>query len=153
MWLKAVSHQPSAVSYQLSLGVVHFGFDLSGKCFVRDFKRLQVWDKSHRLTLDVYRATNNFPQSELYGLTSQIRRSAASVPANIAEGCGRNTEAEFARFLHIAMGSASELEYHLLLSRDLGYLNTETHNKLSAQTTEVKRMLTGLINRLRADKG
>ena len=88
---------------------------------MKDFRNLEVWDKAHQLTLNVYRITKTFPGDEKFGLTSQIRRCAASVAANIAEGCGRTGNAEFHRFLQIAMGSASELEYHLLLSRDLEY--------------------------------
>jgi four helix bundle protein len=86
---------------------------------LRDFRELKVWGKANQLTLSVYKATQIFPKEELYGLTSQMRRSCASIPANIAEGCGRTGEAELARFLQIAMGSASELEYYLLLAYDL----------------------------------
>jgi four helix bundle protein len=88
---------------------------------MRDFRELKVWEKAHRLTLSVYSATKAFPKDELYGLTSQVRRAASSVPANLAEGCGRETDAEFVRFCQVAFGSANELEYHLLLSKDLGY--------------------------------
>jgi four helix bundle protein len=98
---------------------------------VKDFKKQKVWEKSHSLTLAIYRATDTFPKNEVYGLTSQIRRASASIPANIAEGCGRQGDAEFGRFLHIAMGSACELEYHLLLGRDLGFLNDPDYEKLS----------------------
>lgn len=93
-----------------------------------------------------------FPKEELYGLTSQIRRACASIPANVAEGCGRGSDAEFARFLQIAMGSASELEYHLLLARDLNLLNSSDYNQLAREVTEVKRMLTSLIQKLTADR-
>ena len=89
---------------------------------MRDFKDLKVWERSHRPVLAVHDATGTFPREETYGLTAQLRRCSASIPANIAEGCGRSGEAELARFMLIAMGSASELEYHLLLLRDLGYL-------------------------------
>ena len=89
---------------------------------MQDFKKLKVWQNSHNLTLAIYRATESFPSPELYGLTTQMRRSCSSIPANIAEGCGRDGDAEFARFLRIAMGSAAELDYHLLLARDLGFL-------------------------------
>ena len=91
-------------------------------------------------------------KDELYGLTSQIRRSCVSVAANIAEGCGRNDDAELARFLQIAMGSASELEYHLLLSRDLGLMDVANYDQLTQETTEVKRMLTSFIQKLKADR-
>jgi four helix bundle protein len=119
---------------------------------MRNFRELKVWEKSHRLTMAVYKATARFPKDELYGLTSQIRRSGASIPANIAEGCGRNGDAELARFLQIAMGSASELEYHLLLTHDLGLLETADYEHLTIETTEVKRMLASFIRRLKADR-
>ena len=118
---------------------------------MRDFRQLKVWEKAHLLTLAVYQATANFPRQEVYGLTGQIRRAASSVPANIAEGCGRNGHAEFARYLHIAMGSASELEYHVLLAADLGYLDPHQRERLGADTIEVKKMLTSLIQRLKTD--
>ena len=119
---------------------------------MKDFRELKVWEKSHHLALAVYTATARFPKDELYGLTSQIRRSCASIPANIAEGSGRNGDAELARFLQIAMGSASELEYHLLLSRDLGLLNTIEYEQLAKDTTEVKKMLASFIQKLKADR-
>jgi four helix bundle protein len=119
---------------------------------VKDFRDLKVWRKAHQLTLAVYGLTAAFPKNELYGLTSQIRRSAASIPANIAEGCGRNGDAEFARFLQIAMGSASEVEYHLLLARDLALINATQYEDVSNNVTEVKRMLASFIQRLRADR-
>lgn len=112
---------------------------------MRDFKNLKVWQKSHQLTLAVYKVTATFPKEEMYGLTSQIRRSCASIPANIAEGCGRAGEIELARFLQIAMGSASELEYHLMLSHDLEILKTLDYNQLATDVSEVKRMLTSLF--------
>jgi len=118
---------------------------------MKDFRSLDVWKKSHELVLAIYRVTAAFPKNELYGLISQIRRAAASIPANIAEGCGRTGDAELARFLTIAMGSASELEYHLLLSRDLNFLTVDTHETLTTQTVEIKRMLTSLIQKLRAE--
>jgi four helix bundle protein len=119
---------------------------------LKDFRELKVWQKSHHLTLDVYRVTSVFPREERYGLTSQVRRACSSIPANIAEGCGRRGDAEFARFLQIAMGSACELEYHLLLARDLSYLNGVHYERLSAAAVEVKRMLTSLLQKLTADR-
>jgi len=113
------------------------------------YQNMKVWDKSHKLTLAVYAATGTFPVEERYGLTSQLRRGAASVPANIAEGCGRNGRAELARFLDISLGSASELEYHLLLARDLKYLDESTWTTLTDGTVEVKRMLAGFLKSLR----
>ena len=108
--------------------------------WVKDFRQLKVWEKAHPLTLEIYQATASFPRAETYGLTSQIRRASASICANLAEGCGRTGDAELARFCAIARGSASELEYHLLLARDLHYLQTSDHEKLAAETTEVKRI-------------
>lgn len=116
---------------------------------MQNFRDLIVWEKGHLFTLAVYQATRNFPKQELFGLTSQIRRSSASVPANIAEGCGRTGDPELRRFCLIAMGSASELEYHLLLARDLNYLVASVYKKLDAAVTETKRMLASLINKLR----
>jgi four helix bundle protein len=118
---------------------------------LRDFRALKVWEKAHHLTLAKYKATATFPKDELYGLTSQIRRCCASIPANIAEGCGRAGRTELARFLQIAMGSASELEYHLLLARDLNLLGTSEYDRLTGDVIEVKRMLTMFIQRLTAD--
>ena len=119
---------------------------------VKDFHELQVWQKAHQLTLAVYQATASFPRGELYGLTSQLRRSCASIPANLAEGCGRNGDAELARFCSIAMGSASELEYHLLLARDLKLIDPTHHEELSKRAVELKRMLAGLLQKLKADR-
>lgn len=118
---------------------------------MRDFRNLKVWRKAHDLTLAVYQATRRFPREELFGLTTQIRRSCESIPANIAEGCGRDGSAELNRFLQIAMGSASELEYHLLLSHDLKLLSDLQYERLSGELIEVKRMLASLIQKLRAE--
>jgi four helix bundle protein len=115
---------------------------------MRDFKNLDVWRKSHQLTLNVYRATEGFPKSELFGLTSQVRRAASSIEANLAEGCGR-TQAEFARFIQIALGSNCEVECHLLLSRDLSLLSPETHQRLLQQVEEVRQMLNALLKTIR----
>jgi four helix bundle protein len=116
---------------------------------MRDFRKLKVWQKAHRLTLAVYAATRTFPREELYGLTSQARRSSASIPTNIAEGCGRTGERELSRFLEIAGGSASELEYQLVLACDLGFLDKEAHDRLAADVREIKQMLTSFIQKLR----
>jgi four helix bundle protein len=115
---------------------------------VKDFKDLRVWTKAHSLTLGIYKATRGFPREELFGLTSQMRRSASSIGANIAEGSGRRSDGELTRFLHIARGSAAELEYHLLLARDLQLLSDITHGLLAKQTDEVQRMLTSLIQQV-----
>ncbi len=119
---------------------------------MKDFHQLKVWEKSHQLALAIYKATKEFPKEELYGLTSQIRRASMSIPTNVAEGCGRYTDADFARFLQVAMGSACEAEYQLLLSHDLGFLCKEEYDKLSTDTTKVKRMLASLLKTLRADR-
>src|SRR3990172_12562119 len=110
---------------------------------MRDFKKIQVWEKAHQFTLRLYKATSFLQKEEIYGLTSQIRRAAASIPANIAEGCGRDTQAELARFVHIAGGSASELEYHLILAHDLGYIDDKAYPELDSAINEIKRMLNG----------
>ena len=137
---RAISYQLSAISFQPD-------GDVEGK--VGDFRNLKVWEKGHRLTLDVYAATRPFPRDELVALTGQLRRSASSIPANIAEGCGRNGDAELARFMDIAMGSASELSYHLILARDLGYLLSQNYDRLAGETEEIKRMLATFTARLR----
>ncbi len=115
---------------------------------MEDFKELEVWSKSHELTVLVYRLTHNFPREEVYGLTSQLRRSAASIAANIAEGCGRRSDRELARFLQIARGSASETEYHLLLAKDLGFLKECTFRDVQQKVFEIQRMLTGLVQKV-----
>jgi four helix bundle protein len=117
---------------------------------VEDFKNLKVWSKAHELTLAIYRTTRKFPREEIYGLTSQIRRAAASVGANIAEGCGRRSDPELKRFVQIARGSASELEYHLLLARDLQLLAADEFTNLEAGVLEIQRMLASLMQRLQA---
>ncbi len=119
---------------------------------MKSFRDLMVWEKAHALTLASYSGTAEFPKQELYGLTSQIRRCSASIAANIAEGCGKRSNAEFQRFLHIAAGSASELEYHFLLAKDLGFLADDDYKELSQSTIEVKRMLAGLIRKVEADR-
>lgn len=116
---------------------------------MKDFRDLQVSQKAHGLTLEGYHASQTFPKEELYSLTSQLRRSTMSIPSNIAEGCGRSGDAEFARFLQIAMGSASEAEYQILLATDLKYLTEDDGMKLIDGTQEVKRMISGLLRRLR----
>ena len=119
---------------------------------MRDFRQIKVWAKAHNLTLEVYKATARFPREEIYGLTSQIRRSSSSIPANIAEGFGRGGNAELARFLQIGMGSASELEYHILLSRDLNFVTETVYEQLEQRVVEVKRMLAALLVKVRADR-
>jgi four helix bundle protein len=115
---------------------------------MRDFKELKVWQKAHRFVVDVYKHSRSFPSDERFGLTAHLRKSATSIPSNIAEGCGREGDKELARFLSIAAGSASESEYQLLLARDLGYLQIDAHRLLNEQVTEVKRMLYSFIRKL-----
>ncbi|MGB7149969.1 MAG: four helix bundle protein [Terriglobales bacterium] len=117
---------------------------------MQSFRTLRVWGKSHRLTLDIYASSKTFPREEVYGLTSQMRRSSASIGTNIAEGCCRKGNIEMGRFLQIAMGSASELEYQLLLAHDLDYLRNPEYERLSAQAVEVKRMLSSLMQKVKA---
>ena len=118
---------------------------------MKDFRELKVWQKAHELALEAYRLTAAFPKAETFGLTSQLRRCASSIPANLAEGCGRTGNAELARFCSIAMGSASELEYHLLLAADLKLIDPKQHQAVSERTIEVKRMLAALIRKLHLD--
>ena len=112
---------------------------------MKDFRDLRVWEKAHRLTLDVYVTTKHFPREEVYGLTGQMRRCSVSIAANLAEGCGKRGNNEFQRYLQIASGSASELDYHLLLSRDLEFLSSIEYNSLAKELGELRRMLTSLI--------
>lgn len=117
---------------------------------MRDFHELIVWQKAHGLAVAVYSATRSFPKEELYGLVSQMRRACVSIPANIAEGCGRGSDADFARFVHIAMGSACELEYHLLLAQELDFLERTAFDCLSGELAEIKKMLSSFIKKLKA---
>lgn len=116
---------------------------------MQDFRKLKVWQKVHQMTVRVYGATRSFPKEELYGLTSQTRRAAASIPTNIAEGCGRGGNRELLHFLRIACGSSTELEYHLLLAHELKLLDVAIYQQLNRDICEVKRMLTALIRTIR----
>jgi four helix bundle protein len=122
-----------------------------GRRGMQDFRKLKVWEKAHQLTLDAYALTKPFPREEQYGLRGQIRSSSSSVAMNIAEGCGRQSDADFCRFLHVSMGSASEPEYQLLLARDLSLINKSEHQHLENRVKEVKKMIASLIQRLTAD--
>ncbi len=115
---------------------------------MQDFRNLKAWQKAHALTLAVYRATIRFPGDERFGLTIQLRRTAASLATSVAEGCGRGTDAEFWKCLSQATGLGSQLEYQLLLARDLEYLDDAEHAQLTADTVEVRKMLAGLIHSL-----
>lgn len=116
---------------------------------MRDFKQLTFWKRSHSLTLKIYQLTKtSFPREEMFGLTSQIQRSSSSIPTNIAEGCGRNTNPDFRRFLVIATGSSSELEYQLILAKDLGYISDIIYSELSDELIEIRKMLYSYIKSL-----
>ncbi len=112
---------------------------------MRDYKKFTVWEKAHQLTLDIYKTVSSFPKGELFGLTSQMKRSSSSIPTNIAEGCGRNSDKDFCRFLYFAFGSANELEYQLFLSMELSFLENENGQILLKQIEEIKKMLNGLV--------
>jgi four helix bundle protein len=116
---------------------------------MQDFRKLRVWEKSHQMALEIYRRTGSFPDSEMYSMTSQMRRAAVSIPANIAEGCGRSSSADFGRFLHIALGSACELEYFLILARDLEYLEPSAYDNVSETLIAIKQMISALLSRIR----
>ena len=116
---------------------------------MRNYRDLQVWEKAHRLTLAVYKGTQEFAKEERFGLMSQMRRSAASIAANLAEGCGRRSDGEMARFIQISMGSGAELSYHFLLARDLGLLRNTEYSKWNSDLSEVMGMLSSLSQRLR----
>ncbi|MDI7258522.1 MAG: four helix bundle protein [Thermodesulfobacteriota bacterium] len=116
---------------------------------LKNYKELKVWQKAYQLCLRIYKATKSFPKEERYGLTSQIRRAAVSVPSNIAEGYGRKTTGEYIQALYIAYGSICELETQILLSGDLGYIQTENFQELQKDVGEIERMLMGLIKSLR----
>ncbi len=117
---------------------------------MQDYHRLAMWQRSHQLTLDIYKITQaQFPKEELFGQTNQIRRAAASIPTNIAEGCGRHSRAELAQFLNIAAGSASEVEYEILLAKDTGYITIEQYNCLAKEVSEIRSMIKKYMSHLR----
>jgi four helix bundle protein len=120
---------------------------------MRDFRRLDVWNRAHQLTLSIFNATGSFPSSERFGLVAQMRRSAVSIPSNIAEGAGRSSRRDYARFLDIAVGSAHELDYQLQLSRDLGYTDPDRYDELADELIEVRSMAAGLRASVLADRG
>ena len=119
---------------------------------MKDFRTLSVWQKSHELTILIYKQTSSFPREELFGLTSQIRRASSSIGANIAEGCGQNSDGDLSRFLQIAFGSANELDCHLLLARDLDLIETGNYELLFEKLLEVKKMLGSLIRKVNSDR-
>ena len=115
---------------------------------MRDFHNYKIWDKGHHFALSIYKKTKTFPKDELFGITSQIRRAATSIPFNIAEGCGRRSDSEFAHFLNIAAGSASEVEEELLLSYDLEFLDKASYQQFNKEINDIKAMLNKLIETL-----
>jgi four helix bundle protein len=115
---------------------------------VRNYRELRVWQEAHAMTLQIYRVTTSFPADELYGLRSQLRRAASSIGANLAEGCDRLSSADFGRFVRMAMGSASDLDYHLLLATDLGYVERKSASRIEQQLMSVRKMLTVLDQKL-----
>lgn len=115
---------------------------------MQDFKRLKLWDKAHQLTLEIYAMSKRFPKDELFGLTSQIRRASSSVAANIAEGSGRRSRKEFTYFLGIAIGSISEVEYFLILAKDLRYLDQIEYKRVNTLADETKRMLISFLQKV-----
>lgn len=117
---------------------------------MQNYKDLKVWGKAHQFTLEVYGVTKQFPKEEIYCLTNQLRKAACSIPANIAEGCGKNSQAEFAHFLNISLGSANEAEYFLILSKDLKYLDENIFETLIKIINEIKAMLIALISKVRS---
>jgi four helix bundle protein len=118
---------------------------------MKDFHNLMVWERAHKLTLSIYKLTKEFPKDELYGLTNQMRRSSSSIPSNIAEGCGRDSQAELSRFLQMAMGSSSELEYQIILSHDLKYMDDNVFLNLSEELNQFRRMLNSFIQKIKRD--
>lgn len=119
---------------------------------MQDYKKLKVWQQAHRFVLIIYKTSACFPDSERYGLQNQLRRSAYSIPANIAEGCGKNSDAELAHFLNTSLGSANEVDYYLLLIKDLNYITEEEYIRLNAEVNEIKAMLIALIQKVRSNK-
>lgn len=119
---------------------------------MKDYRKLEIWDRSHQFTLLIYGLTKSFPKDELFGLTSQMRRCAASIPANIVEGCGRDSDAELKRFLDIAHGSAAEVEYFLLLANELGYVADAPHRSAANEISQIKRMIGAFGRKLKADR-
>jgi four helix bundle protein len=119
---------------------------------MKNFRELRIWQRGHQLTLNIYHTTKQFPKEEMYGLINQMRRSSSSIPTNIAEGCGRDSEADLGRFLTIALGSASELEYQLILANDLAYIDMTTYVELITEVVEIKKMLSAFLLKLKANR-
>ena len=149
-WPLAIGYWPvNCVSRDLSLEILKLQ-GINRRASMKDFRQLEVWNRAERLVVVVYRASREFPQDERYGLTSQLRRAAVSITANIAEGCGRNSDKEFARFLEYARGSAAEVESHLAVSSRLGFIPPASSLPLSEETKRIQRMLSSLIRKTRS---
>jgi four helix bundle protein len=116
---------------------------------MKDFKELEIWQKGHEMAIEVFNLTKTFPSEEKYGLTSQMRRSSQSIPTNIAEGCGRNSQKELLRFSSIAMGSASELEYQLIISKDIGFIKPQDYTDINGRLLTLKKMLNAFMKYLK----
>lgn len=119
---------------------------------MQNYRSLKVWEKAHAFTLEIYKITLSFPKTETYSLIDQMRRSSSSIPTNIAEGCGRNSQLELAHFLNISLGSSNEIDYQILLSKDLEYISETEYEFLEKQIREIKAMLIALISKIRAEK-
>lgn len=116
---------------------------------MRDFRKYEIWQLSHQLVIDVYKMCLNFPKEEIYGHTSQLKRAAASIPTNISEGCGRESDKEFNQYLNFALGSATETEYLFILSRDLNYIDDETYNEFNERINIIKSKIFKLKTKLK----
>lgn len=115
---------------------------------MRDFTQLQIWQRSHILTLKIYKLTKGFPSEEIFALATQMKKSSYSIPTNIAEGCGRNTNPQFKRFLDFAAGSATEIQYQLILSKDLGYISESEFLPLHNEAIEIRKMIFAFMDKL-----
>ena len=140
-----ISHPLSAIGFQF---ITRINYNQDPILEMQNFRNLKVWHSSHQLVKEIYQCTQIFPKDESYGLKNQIRRACVSIPSNIAEGCGRGTDKDFARFIQIALGSASELEYQVFLAYELGYLSKPISLKLTKDIQSIKKMLTALRKRL-----
>lgn len=116
---------------------------------MRDFRELKIWEAAHYLTLKIYKITKRFPREETYALTSQMRRSSSSIPTNIAEGCGRGTNKEFAHFLQIAIGSSYELDYQILLAKELEYISGDVYQELSSEVSSLQKQIAALLKKVK----
>ncbi|POY36943.1 four helix bundle protein [Solitalea longa] len=119
---------------------------------MQDYRKLLVWQRSHLFTLEIYKISTDFPKSEQFGVTSQIRRAVFSIQSNVAEGCGKYTKNDLANYLQTSLGSVNEVSYLLLLSKDLEYISKESYNKLDSEIDEIRAMMIALINKVRGNE-